>query len=461
MSVLRLTKDGFYFGQNLFQEEDLFSDEFYKYSDSVCDSYRFDSFLENEVFLYIIQPYLALRFFVQKNQVSSISISGGPIECQRRLIDIASFFDIPVNSPCLLSWKVGLLSYIKFFATAFYILYFLLNIPFSKKTKTWKEFTIIRDKASESKLRRFEIHKETEDIKKKDSVYCLFTKKERIGWVLNCIPRALKGFNNDYRQTVMYVGKNTGDTFLERYSTRILHTYLYEVLIDNLFKENVGNTYYSGLNLERFAIVEDKVAEKYHIKTVCIPHGLEYGYKFPYGFTTQLFYTTSENAEQHLNKLYQTHKFIFDESVAIKMYKVKNVFENKTKRVVFFSEPRDPHVNLFILDKLLPLAENAGIPIYIKHHPGDNLNDYAQFGNRLPVINNLDEAITGNICFARKSTTLIEALYNGSTPAAIITNNKDKSIFETFPSLQDEKIRVFYSVNYLFDWIKEKYNKQS
>lgn len=463
MSELILSNDGFYLDGKLYQEEDFYTEDFYKYSDSVASQYIFESYLVNEVFLYLIQPFLALCFFLENNSVKFVKITGGSLESKRRLIDAALHLGISIKTCSIRKNNsfIRIKSLVNHIATAPYILYYLMKIPYLKENLTWGDFSLIRDKASASKLRNFSFHKEVEDIKKVDSIYRLFTKRKRFKWVLSCLLKSIKSFNNDYKQVVSFTGKGSGLSFLERYSTRILHTYLYAEVIESLFEINQGGTYYTGLNLERFAIVEDQKANKYNVKTICIPHGLEYGYKFPYGFTTQLFYTTSQNAAKSLNELYSSNKFVFDESIALKMFKAKTLVENIRPRVVYFSEPREPQVNIAILDELLPLCEEKNIPVFIKHHPVDNLNDYAHFGDRLPIIQNLDEALTNNICFARKSTTLIESLYNGSKPAAIITNNKDRSIFMTFPSLQDENISVFYNVEDLFDWIVKEYNKDN
>lgn len=457
---LILNNEGLNVGCQSYQEEDLFTEEFYHYSDTVVDRYRFDSYLENEAYLCFIQPYLALYHFIASLDVSSIEIRGGSLESKRRLLDVAKALGIKIEKGKTGSafGLIYFISFFKLFGTAIYILWYLFKIPFKKEPIHWQEFALTRDKASLSKLRGFDIHKEIEDIKRRDSAYRLFPKTTRISWVIKSTLLASRSMNKDYKQVVAYTGPETGASFIERYSIRLVHTYIYAQLIDSLFKYNEGGTYYTGLNLERFAIVEDKMAEKYSMKTICIPHGLEYGYKFPYGFSTQLFYTTSKYTATYLNALYGSSKFVFDQSIAEKMFKVKKSVEKHSPKAIYFSEPREPYVNISILNGLLPLCERDGIKLYIKHHPGDNLADYSEFEGRLEAINSLDEALVNNICFARKSTTLIEALYNGSKAAAIITNNKDKSIFMTFPSLQDDNISVFYDVNELYNWIKKEYN---
>jgi hypothetical protein len=79
------------------------------------------------------------------------------------------------------------------------------------------------------------------------------------------------------------------------------------------------------------------------------------------------------------------------------------------------------------------------------------------FDKKIKFIDEFKEAICSNICFSRKSTILLEAIYNNSQAAAILTNNKDRIIFNTFPSLKDDKINVFYDKDELFNWLMKEY----
>ena len=65
--------------------------------------------------------------------------------------------------------------------------------------------------------------------------------------------------------------------------------------------------------------------------------------------------------------------------------------------------------------------------------------------------------MTNNICVSRKSTVLLEAVYNNSTSIAIITTNKDRNVFETFPSLKSDKIIKTYSTDDLLEQILKHY----
>ena len=121
--------------------------------------------------------------------------------------------------------------------------------------------------------------------------------------------------------------------------------------------------------------------------------------------------------------------------------------------VIFFTEPREVNVNLDIVNGLLPMLKKDGVKLYLKLHPGDNKDNYSDLD--VEFITDYDLSMTGNICVSRKSTILIEAIYNNSLPVAIITNPKDQNIFNTIPSLNAEQIIKTYSVEELYGVIKE------
>lgn len=460
---ITIRKDHILLGDNYYNIEDLFTSDFYEISDLQAGNFYSSSILVNELFLYIIQPYLALNFFISKNKISLIDASQANQLLGLYLIDIAKKQNIVIIKNERTKFEPifsKLTGFLYILLTFFYLCYLMIKIKYIPSNISWGEFSITRDKASISRLEPFDIHKEVEDPWSQDSVYRNFTKYKRLIWVSKSLLPAIRELYYSTSFIKKKLGNNSSALVPKRYGRRLLHTFLYYNLFDELFKNNKFGTYYSGINLERFSVIEDQLAEKYNLKTICIPHGLEYGYKFPKGFSSELFYSTSFNAARHLNDLYETNKFIFDQRVAEKMFNNGTSSTKKEKKIVFFTEPREPYVNLKIIRELLPQLKKANIDLYIKHHPGDRIDDYVEFIGKVKVIKSLDEALSNNICFARKSTTLIEALYNNSQVAAILINEKDKSIFSTFPSLQDDKISVFFDINNLCYWIESNFKKK-
>ena len=94
--------------------------------------------------------------------------------------------------------------------------------------------------------------------------------------------------------------------------------------------------------------------------------------------------------------------------------------------------------------------------LYIKLHPLEKKSEYKDLMN-IKFIENFDEAIQSNICISRKSTILLEALYNDSTSIALLIDKQDKFDFtNSFPSLSDSSIKKCYSYDTLIDLIQNK-----
>lgn len=228
----------------------------------------------------------------------------------------------------------------------------------------------------------------------------------------------------------------------------VFYYYLYRIPLSSLYfltlksiitKYNI-NTLYTGNKEDRFAFIEDKVCKKYNVNLICIPHGIEYGFKLPLGMVGNKFYTTSENAKKELNNKYKTKKFVYSDDIANLMFK-KECFEiQMDKKVVFFTEARDINVNKEIITELICL----GINFFVKLHPKDSENNYT---SDVKFITDFNFAITNSICICRKSTVLLEALYNDSIALAVLLNEDDRFyVCNVFPSLSDKRIQKVNSI---------------
>ena len=133
------------------------------------------------------------------------------------------------------------------------------------------------------------------------------------------------------------------------------------------------------------------------------------------------------------------------------IYRV-GLIENKNKKIVFFTEPRRIYVNLFIIENITKILDQT---LYIKLHPLEDVSFYKDYKN-IKFINDFDRAIQSNICISRKSTILVEALYNQSIPIALLVDKQDEFDYNnTFPSLLDPEINQCYSFKDLVDNIKK------
>lgn len=432
--------------------ESTFNEEFFCFSNKVARSYDSETFSSNEIFQNLIQRFLALEFFVDKSAPCTIKVKDN-IELALYAKDISTERQIPFEGSTLFS-KIRLwVNYqTDILASAFFLSYLMIRIPWTKESVDKScDFAVVRTKAARSKLGKFDFVIEDENPYAKSSIYRLFSIKKRLKWVLLAWLKSYSVIKQRKQYIKKAVGTESSFWLYHFYKKRLVHTLLYEQLMEEFLRQQTGKTFYTANNLDRYSVIEEIIAKKYGLNTICIPHGIAYGFRFPKGFSCDTFYTYCKYSASYFNKLYDTNKFVYDEGIAGKMLKSRKSTMYQGGKVVYFSEPREPEVNKQIIEDLLPILKEKGLRLNIKFHPGDIRKEYS--GYDIDVIEDLDEAISNNICFARKSTTLLEAAFSGSSAAAILLNEKDKNIFYSFPSLQAEKIKVTNSVDELAEWI--------
>ena len=236
------------------------------------------------------------------------------------------------------------------------------------------------------------------------------------------------------------------------FSTRIGHYILIKQSYKNIFNCHSGVKFYSGERESRYGILAMTVSKIYKNYSIAIPHGMSYSYKYPLGLFGQKYYSPTKKESQYLNEIYSETKFIFDKNVMKKIYQVDEILKKETQ-IVFFTEPRRQFVNFLIIENLVRELNQT---LFIKLHPLESKGDYKNIKN-ITFIDNFDEAIQSNICISRKSTILIEALYNKSKSIAILVDEQD--IFDynnSFPSLLDSSINKCYSYKNLYKLIETK-----
>ena len=455
--MLKIVGKDFWIGNEKYTFEDLYTADFYSYSNSKVDLFKNNLFSVNESYSSITQKYFAIEFFVKKNNVSLIDFS--------KADDIFKIFAIGICKNNTIKYKgsawwahikISTTAAVYRFASWGYLSYLMLRMPKSSdKIVISDEFAVLRQKSAIQKFKAFDnITKEYEDPYSKSSVYRFYSRLQRLIWVLKAYADSFSYRSRMKKAYCGLLGNHAIAAFDLHYQKRIVHGLLYGYLMNSYMSNFAYKTYYTGSNLDRFSVIEDKIAKKYNIRTVCLPHGLEYGYKFPLGFSCDLFYANSQYAAGYLNKLYNTSKYVYDDSITDKMFRISNPIPHE-KNVVFFTEQQEVYVNINILNAIIKPLSEIGIKVLVKLHPGDSKDNYSDCD--FEYITDYTKAMTNNICISRKSTVLLEAVYNNSTSIAIITTNKDKNVFETFPSLKSDKIIKTYSTDELLEQIVKYY----
>lgn len=438
--------------------DDLSGVEAFQYTDTLAEKYYTSGIFDNELFLYFIQSYLILERYIIDQALESVDVSNADSRLNLFLSDIAKRHDIPLrNASGLSSLLIDTRAYLDLWASFGVLVLMVIRIPFKSGISVQKEFSIVRSPQTKRRIEALDIDFIYEDPFDKTSIYSRFKRTKRLTWTFNALKAALKAMRELVAGAKEHMGSGSSSLVRQFYGRRLVHTFLYENMVGEVFSDKGGSIFYTGNNLDRFGLIEENLCRELRLKLVVLPHGLEYGFKMPKGFTGDIFYTTSKLAAERLNALYGVDKFIFDQKKFDLFFRNKPLTINEAApRLIFFTEPREVEVNLRILDELLPLLQEKGVELFLKLHPKDSHGTYASYD--VSFIDDTKEALAHNVCFARKSTTLLEAVANGSSAAAIIVNPRDKAIFNTFISLQIREIEQCFSINSLRDWAMVELN---
>ncbi|MCG9778643.1 hypothetical protein ACPV30_15950 [Photobacterium damselae] len=293
-----------------------------------------------------------------------------------------------------------------------------------------------------SRLNNIDILSESIVYKNNDipKIYSFLSFLDIICIVLRFPFQIIMDFKELLTDTNHMLGKGMVANVFYYYLYRIPLSSLYFLTLKSIIRKYNINALYTGNKEDRFAFIEDKVCRKYNVNLICIPHGIEYGFKLPLGMVGNKFYTTTENAKKELNNKYKTKKFVYSDDVANLMFKKECLKIEVDKKVVFFTEARDINVNKEIIAELI----NLDVDFFVKLHPKDNERNYS---TDVKFINDFDFAITNSICICRKSTVLLEALYNDSIALAVLLNEDDRFyVCNVFPSLSDKRIQKVNSI---------------
>jgi hypothetical protein len=414
----------------------------------------------NELFMYFFMPIYAYTKLFKLHKVNAVKFQ------------TLSFFNWMLYRACkVTSTHLGLLPRMQHFLANITLvpislsviivtslLYPLLAlVKYNKSQAKVKSFTLIRSPASLSKLRFLQNENGADfyfdDLFKfksqKISLYAGLKLWQKL-WALALIPiKCLDDLIKLTQDTIKLFGIGELGFILYHYAFKISHKCLYEYYLSRLIENNKGNyeSYITAHKEDRFAVVDAKLSKKYNLRLICIPHGVEYGFYVPAGLPGDVFYCTTRKAAEHLNILYNTNKFIFDETIAFKMFS-RNTSCKSDKKIVFFTEAQGTHINLRIIEELSKLNLN----FYVKLHPKDKKEYYCNLADKFQFLDDFDVAISNSICLARKSTVLVEALYNHSTANAILLNLVDRAFVDCMiPSLLENKIGYITTVKDLRD----------
>lgn len=447
-----------FFGEKKIKIGELFSPKTINFANEHASDFYYDTCIVNELFGSYVIPRYNLYKFVCENNIEEIDITYANSELSALVQDVSLVINVEVRGKSKRLSKSSVI--VNRFLSFLYLLFQQLRQKYKPAVQNNEAIVFIRSKATALKFNKIDwLDKFYETKPGVGTLYEQFTLFERIS-ILFAVTRIETNYFRELSAAMKYFNMPACTSVAkEYYSKRFLHTAFYSRLVDSVIENTNYKVMYTGNNLDRFAFNEEKTASKKGLQLKVIPHGIEYGYRFPKCFVGDVFYTCSKYAAVFLNNLYDTDKFTFSKDIGNRMFKV-NVEKHTHIKVVYFTEPRRAYVNVEILRALYPLLKSEGVDLFIKLHPLETVNTYQDLiGMGVKEIKDFKESISENICIARKSTTLLEAAYNNSKSIAILVDDGDKTIFETFPSLQDDNIVCFFDIKEAAQYINSIYKE--
>lgn len=272
-----------------------------------------------------------------------------------------------------------------------------------------------------------------------ESIYSVVCRRNILKISVISAFHALRDIRNILKDGRFMLGSSCALALFPDYVKRIAHKAVYESCLDEVVRLSPRAVFYTGDKDDRFALLQTRVCHREKRELVCLPHGLEYGFRFPGGLAGTTFYCFTPEAAIFLNRLYNEDKFLYEGSVVDAMYGVssESKFSKAIERVCFFTEPRDPEVNYQTIRELT----ERGVKVFVKLHPLEDSSDYENRFPNVELIEDLDEAMRSSVCIARKSTILLEASRRGVKAIASLVNDKDRTyVMRIFPSLCSENI---------------------
>jgi len=284
------------------------------------------------------------------------------------------------------------------------------------------------------------------------SIYSVINWKNSIKISVKSALFSLKDIKGFLRDGKTMLGATCSLALLPRYIKRISHKSVYESCLEEVIRSFPSAVFFTGDKDDRFALLQTRVCKREKKQLFCLPHGLEYGFRFPGGLAGTTFYCFTPEAASFLNHLYQESKFVYSESVTDEMYGTG--FEKQTngriERLCFFTEPRDPEINYKIITELT----ERNVKLSLKLHPLEKSEDYRKLFPDIEQIDEFTDAICSTVCLARKSTVLLEATRRGAKSIAVLVNEKDRAyVLKIFPSLRSESILRAFTFDELQDML--------
>jgi len=439
----------------------LFSREFYNYANSHVKRYMFGTPSDNIIYYYHVLPMLSFYYYFQKNKIDQIIVRKTSKEDYLRIYNAAKLLKIKWDGDRkhLFFHSHRMKNTIVITGTALYLIILEAFVRYKERPKTGNaNLCLIRTNVTKGKINLEGNTDYLEETKiGKGSFYQCIPYKKRISAILHAWRNAIstyKGLEKNFRKKKLIFMAVPVQDFL---AIRLVHIYFWGELLGIILKDNPNvQSVITGAYLDSYSQIEQRITSENGRKLIVIPHGLEDRILYPRGLAGDLFYSTSSYARDILNSLYHSDKFVYNEQMVASMYRKKDhqKKDKNTTKFVYFTSGTNDEIDIEISSHIAGTLAQHGKTLYLKCKPGYKNDTFRKMKNTKEIVS-ITDALCGNICMARGSAVLVEALYNGSVSIQILLPEDGIMRNQMIPSLESEKIMHFLKLDDIDRWIEE------
>lgn len=456
--------------------DDYFNQNLYK--DAVSSSRKLEEFkspfTNNIFFSFVHNKYLPYLRLLIDEDINHIKID---------FIDEEALYLISASKSCnvkidvnklklyIYSKKLLIISFWKLCKYYFGTIFLLIRNLFKNKSKyDKKKIPVFINSATSYKVFNQYFNNAISEYNLFLDVFTVKTKKITIGYIpltihispLNIVLvifyvllNSIKEYILLYKESRKIFGSNSISSSLSFCAERIPHYFLNKYAIEKIFNNGNYKVVYSGEKESRWGLIIDDNCKRNGVRSICIPHGLHYGLKFPHSIFGDEVLCFSENEKKSLINNYSSKIVKYNRELPEKLFSYNYPKKFGERRIVYFTEGRDFKNDETIINYLVKNLKS----IYIKLHPNDNISRYNLQSKNYTILTDFVDSITDNICIGRNTTVLFEALYNNSISFSILINPKDLYYSEyMYPTLSDHRITKVFSLDTLVDHINKARN---
>ena len=421
-------------------------------TDCVLNKTKINSYFLNTIYTkYYINKYLRLKDFITKIKptVKKIKIMG--FNGDNRFLFGINNIELTANVFILwfyLKFVIdSIISPIKILIYWFVTSIFIFFISFPKKKVNTNIFVYANCNASYKNLIKYlkfnkidsKIISDPVNIKKGEAnIFQLVSTWNILKILFNSL---VSSYNLFYKSVfefkILFKSKITVAVCYDYLVKRVVYSEISRLSLSDYISKNKHKikSFISGCRDERYSTYQQRICERNNIKSICVPHGLAYSYKYPHGLFGNEYLCFSASEQNYLKKIFTQNP----EKYVLNVPWIENLLRRDSTNEYKFVYCTDSR-NIKEDYKLLEFLSKSYKIVYVKLHPNDRESNYNNLKN-IKFLSDLSEAFKAKTFISRASTILLDSSYNNKLALAICISEHDNYLIKLYPGLDDKKIK--------------------